>query len=1074
MFPQEKKLAVWLEQYQWLKFLDKEKITLFPLQLVNCERLRSNNAVYIFDEVGCGKTISSGLMALDYLYHNQKEKVLIITANALSKPGSGEEYGQFLNDWYTKLPFELLGMRDRIEVINNHYHNIEQKALTRYGLIIIDEAHLFLNPHTLRHQKLRQLRCKKLVILTATPIKSGRGDLDTYSDIAQSMLEESPADSPCKLPRGQLICASFDPTSPVTRYFKEIVQEVNMDGVKPHARRLIPEVWNYSGTDKMQALLDNISQALQKRPESRFVVFVRQVENEAVQIKNFLSDNDFKTYEEHAADNTKTVKVVTGSNAEELADFKGLTNLPTVLIMTYQIAEQGVNLPGYNYVVNYHIPAYPAALEQRFGRIDRMGKNGSVFEEIHMSMLLSDDLSDRDNMNFLNALFIYVLNLLTCLPAKNTILTADILDQFVNLQKNFIADIESLLGDDALLRLLAQHLSRQLECRQACDETLLDFVLQLGADIYDAAALKKLAEERWNQLEKEAETLENQDSAAAHRIYDKNKAVKNLLADRNAVARIVEYLDACRQTLPSSLTPQQQKLALECLHLVQQEEMDDPALSADQLKEILKSRMKACKNLKVLDSLKDQSLGDDIFYISHSLTDGETEDHPIHTISAQDCADQIKASPAFASYSKLFKEIADKVDQFYSIRKKLNRYFEYQFCQNNLEKVFPFLGYADLIKTEIVQTEEICRTRQIEFEKLEAVQSQLDELELLDLAEQALPRLDEAAAFYHESWNIKLVKEYQQTLREYIHEKGAQLAAVDASLPKCLCITQQEFELLEQAFKLTNPECGLIVNDFDRLISSLPFFRMCEYLKQFVQGYLYTLKGEVRKRYQDIFYITACHMEYFIYKNRIDLGLSDNFIAKNWYYLYAGFFCLFWRFFEPKRMKMPTENDNTLELSNWYKLICQYSCKTAFLLENDTPIPLEQNPYNKNRERIFAVALLFKQHRSEESALAQYLYQHFGMKLADLQLEQPDGNKISLLQKFFLNGNVYEHNYKQNYRRLMKKLEGLSSSASFRPYDIWTRTFCAEVLQRRPSCRWSDLLDLPQSFQDYSIYNDAT
>ena len=68
-------------------------------------------------------------------------------------------------------------------------------------------------------------------------------------------------------------------------------------------------------------------------------------------------------------------------------NFSGKNDLPDILILTYQMAEQGGNLPGYNYVVNYHISAFPASLEQRFGRVDRMG---SLYPDIHICYLISE------------------------------------------------------------------------------------------------------------------------------------------------------------------------------------------------------------------------------------------------------------------------------------------------------------------------------------------------------------------------------------------------------------------------------------------------------------------------------------------------------------------------------------------------------------------------------------------------------------------------------------------------------------------------------------------------------------
>ena len=89
----------WFNEYGWISALDGDKVDILPLQFANCQRLRRHNAVYIFEEGGCGKTISSGLMALDYLYNHGSKKVLIITTTSLAKANILEPYGQFLKDW---------------------------------------------------------------------------------------------------------------------------------------------------------------------------------------------------------------------------------------------------------------------------------------------------------------------------------------------------------------------------------------------------------------------------------------------------------------------------------------------------------------------------------------------------------------------------------------------------------------------------------------------------------------------------------------------------------------------------------------------------------------------------------------------------------------------------------------------------------------------------------------------------------------------------------------------------------------------------------------------------------------
>lgn len=207
----------------WLKHIDPQKVTLYPLQLANCDRLENNKAVYIFDEVGSGKTISAGLMALHYLYHyfyeckhSEQRKILVITTSQLADNKDGP--GPFRRIWFNKLPFsELLGTV-QLKVINYDYRNIQKvnryipnrgsnRIKDNWDLVIIDEAHMFLrsdrakdNPKydTERYKELigrgekgGRIYAQKVVFLTATPIKNSLKDLNTYSDLAWKLTHPS-------------------------------------------------------------------------------------------------------------------------------------------------------------------------------------------------------------------------------------------------------------------------------------------------------------------------------------------------------------------------------------------------------------------------------------------------------------------------------------------------------------------------------------------------------------------------------------------------------------------------------------------------------------------------------------------------------------------------------------------------------------------------------------------------------------------------------------------------------------------------------------------------------------------
>lgn len=499
----------------WINYINLDDINLFPIQFANCDRLFYNDVVYIFDEVGSGKTLSSGLMAMDYLYNNPNKKVLVITTNTLAKTNTLNTHGQFLKDWYDKLPFEKLELNSRIDIVNNHYSSFQHKK--EYGLVIIDEAHLFLNEETQRYENLvKNIRSKKLVFLTATPIKSNENDLKTYTNIAEKILSNSskPIDrswinkikTEQKDPR-QIICSTFDEKFPVTRYFKNTITSLTTDGcVTKQPHRVFPEIWKYdSVADKNHTLRDNINLALKKNPESHFIIFTRLVYDEAYKIaedwcNNSLSpESTFTLYGQKPLlkENSKTIKVITGENAYELEKFKGYKNLPTVLILTYQIAEQGVNLPGFNYVINYHISAFPSALEQRFGRIDRIGKRTDICNDIHMVFLISRKDWDTNTMNFFTAISIYMHSLINYLPSKNTILSPQILQEFKDkrpLILNYFKDIQVVLKKPSEVNSVIEYLSKMPDLstelldsnsdtypsRNNCNHDLLCFAEEYG------------------------------------------------------------------------------------------------------------------------------------------------------------------------------------------------------------------------------------------------------------------------------------------------------------------------------------------------------------------------------------------------------------------------------------------------------------------------------------------------------------------------------------------------------------------------------------------------------------------
>ncbi|TDG00917.1 DEAD/DEAH box helicase [Paenibacillus piri] len=622
---------------KWLNLLNPNVVDLYPLQFANIERLNNhgNDVVYIFDEVGSGKTISSGIMALDYMEQNPNENVLIITTNALAQSSNIKQHGQFIGDWFDKLPFEDLGFSHRIKAVNNHHSKFKIKQ--KYGLVIIDEAHLFLSQGTQRYSNLVQnVSANKVVFLTATPIKQDVSDLRVYPRIAAALIGKDVDESwitqlqtSGKQPE-ELICSQFDVKFPVTRYFKDTIKSLQTEGYKKtQAKRYETLTWKYqSYSNKNEVLVKNLRDLYAESKDNRFVIFTRYVVKEADVIGGQLEAEGFVKSNKELPDKP-TYYIVTGRNPQELSDFSKLTDLPTVLILTYQIAEQGINLPGYNHIVNYHISAYPSALEQRYGRIDRLN---SQSEAIYNCFLISSKYFDTNTFNFYCAINTCLGSLLSYLPSRNTILSPEILSSYTTLKneyEKYIARITGLLEGNMISKL------------------------------YDSLA-------EWGASSNESETGAVSLDTAPPVVTDED---------------LIDLLDFCKEKI--SLDEELQENRAEA----------EKALLKDIREELSELRQSITQNSaekeKVIEWLsKDRGIWDHIFYTKEQSYDFSQRD--VGRVDAvEECASFISNNSNYETYRVMFNEQVRLPKEFQKYRDQINRSFEKAFEGNEFDKLFP-------------------------------------------------------------------------------------------------------------------------------------------------------------------------------------------------------------------------------------------------------------------------------------------------------------------------------------------------------------------------------------------------
>ncbi len=132
------------------------------------------------DEVGLGKTIEAGLILKEYLLRKQVRRVLILTPASLCRQWQQELRDKFdILAWVARKKWDwsthnlIISSLDFAKQPTNQQYLLKHK----YDLIIIDEAHKLKNERTKNWQLVNALSSKYLLLLTATPVQNNLKEL---------------------------------------------------------------------------------------------------------------------------------------------------------------------------------------------------------------------------------------------------------------------------------------------------------------------------------------------------------------------------------------------------------------------------------------------------------------------------------------------------------------------------------------------------------------------------------------------------------------------------------------------------------------------------------------------------------------------------------------------------------------------------------------------------------------------------------------------------------------------------------------------------------------------------------
>jgi len=476
-----------------------------PYQLVHLMKLRTNplDCLLICDGVGVGKTISAAYI----LFHQsriEKQPSIIICPPILVDKWRFELKHRFGLE--TRTALDKTGFELMIEEIGSckewdegpiyvvplsYLSRSEITKMESFGLIVIDEVHATRNPMTKVHQNCRKIamRAKYRVGLSATPINNSLSDLAailcilipnaTFTQMVQMINDlwgtevmKSISSITTRFQKEQ-VSEEFTKRNVHTEvihypdHYDEIVHSlVNerafMTGSQSHLETIVyfrlasssPMAFqrNFRASDYDFSFPDpkveHLQELLDSKPNERWLIFT-----------------EFKETAKHIQDkiDNRLSLIISGDlDAETRGAYVNIfRDDPTCVTIMTPVGSEGLDFQFCSNLVNYDLHWNPMKIEQRIGRIDRIGQEkesvnihnfvarGSIDEKVLQVIggklaLVSDSFADiMPIIESSTSAILYDLEALhvEMNQAENLIKAAEFYNQFIGVDLDVLPEL---------------------------------------------------------------------------------------------------------------------------------------------------------------------------------------------------------------------------------------------------------------------------------------------------------------------------------------------------------------------------------------------------------------------------------------------------------------------------------------------------------------------------------------------------------------------------------------------------------------------------------------------------------
>ncbi|QQE76986.1 DEAD/DEAH box helicase [Alicyclobacillus sp. SO9] len=410
------------------------------------------------DEVGLGKTIEAGLILKEYMLRQMVKKALILVPASLVLQWTRELSQKFnircfaqRNEWSWSEHDIIIASLDTAKR-EPHREIVLQQS---WDLVIIDEAHKLKNTKTKNWQMVNQIPNKFMLLLTATPIQNNLKELHTLvtllkpghlgnpvafqkehlqssrvpkdaallkEQVGHVMIRNRRMDGETNLPPREVqsipIRLGADERElydAVQVFLKEEYEERQQTRASvlplitlqreicssPYAamitlQKMLKRAKSEQRIEALQRLMAMAEKVGSYTKVNRVLELLQQIDDKCIVFTEYRATQDFLLY--LLRKNGISAVPFRGGFGRGKKDWmKDLFARKMQVLVATESGGEGINLQFCHHMINFDLPWNPMRLEQRIGRIHRLGQQ----ENVHIYNLSTEDTIEEHIVHLL-------------------------------------------------------------------------------------------------------------------------------------------------------------------------------------------------------------------------------------------------------------------------------------------------------------------------------------------------------------------------------------------------------------------------------------------------------------------------------------------------------------------------------------------------------------------------------------------------------------------------------------------------------------------------------------------------